>query len=128
MSNFGILDEDDAPDWFLEIFASYITLEELKRENSIKEYLIKECGMSRKAAQDAFDKLYKHYDLLNEFYFYVKNGRFESYYPSTAEGYSAQQLYETTYLTPIGAYNYLIYLRESPEEALENLEKGLPRK
>jgi len=44
------------------------------------------------------------------------------------QGYSAKQIYDSTYLEVIGAYNYLIYLRRKPKEALENLEKGLPRK
>lgn len=43
-------------------------------------------------------------------------------------GYSAQDIYEKTYLTEIGAYNYLIYLEKNPEQALENLRKGLSRK
>ena len=44
------------------------------------------------------------------------------------EGYSAQDIFEKTYLTEIGAYNYLIYLKEDPEQALKDLKDGLPRK
>ena len=44
------------------------------------------------------------------------------------EGYSAEELCNTTILKPLGAYNYLIYLRDNPEEALANLKAGLPIK
>lgn len=44
------------------------------------------------------------------------------------EGFSAQDIYRKTYLTEIGAYNYLIYLRKYPKQALKDLKDGLPRK
>ena len=44
------------------------------------------------------------------------------------KGCSAQDIYEKTYLTEIGAYNYLIYLKEDPEQALKDLKNGLPIK
>ena len=44
------------------------------------------------------------------------------------EGYTAERLVTSTYLRPVGAYSYLIYLREKPKEALEDLKRGLPRK
>ncbi len=128
LSSFGNISEEYAPDWFWEIFEGYMELERIKRENAVKDYMLKECKMSPKRAEEAYLKLKKHCDLLNEFYFYVKNGRFMSFEPQTSEGISAEQLFENTYLSPLGAYNYLIYLRESPKEALADLKKGLPRK
>ena len=32
------------------------------------------------------------------------------------------------YLSPLGAYNYLVYLIEDPERALADLKAGLPTK
>lgn len=46
----------------------------------------------------------------------------------TVEGYTARMLHENFPLSELGAYNYLIYLRESPQEALSDLKKGLPRR
>lgn len=128
LSGFGLVKERYVPEWFFEMFGTYMKLEQAKRENSIVEYLMNECSMSEKRARDAYNKLYGQYDILNEFYFYVRNGRFTTFSPITVEGISAQQLNESTYLSPVGAYNYLIYLRESPKEALEDLKRGLPRK
>lgn len=127
LSAFGLIKEEYVPDWFFELFGTYIKLEELKREDAVTGYLMKECSMSEKRAQTNYDKLYQHYDILNEFYFYVRRGRYKSYNPIRVKGYTAQQLEESTYLSPAGAYNYLVSLRERPEEALDALKKGLPR-
>ena len=43
-------------------------------------------------------------------------------------GYYASKLVEEFPLSQLGAYNYLIYLREDPEHALANLKAGLPKK
>lgn len=128
LSGFGFVKDKYVPDWFFELFGAYMPLEELKRENAVIGYLKSACGMSEHRAEDAYRKLSMHDDILNEFYFYVKNRRFPSFDPVTAEGFSAQQLVDSTYLAPLGAYNYLIYLREAPEEALADLKNGLPRK
>lgn len=46
----------------------------------------------------------------------------------TVCGYCAEELNRSYPLSVLGAYNYLIYLREHPEEAIADLKKGLPRK
>lgn len=128
LSGFGLVKEKYVPNWFFEIFNGYIKLGEAKRDHAIKDYLLKECSMSEKRAQDTLSKLSSQTDILNEFYFYVRNRKFASFNPVTVEGLSEKQLKDTTYLSPVGAYNFLIYLRESPDEALADLKKGLPRK
>lgn len=125
---FGLVSDKYVPDWFFGLFSSYFTLAEIQRDMAIESYLIEDCGMSNQRAENALKKLSTYIDILSEFYFYVKNKRFKEFEPITVEGISAKQLVDSTYLTPVGAYNYLIYLRESPEEALEDLKNGLPRK
>lgn len=44
------------------------------------------------------------------------------------EGYTAKRLADETILTSLGAFNFLIYLREEPKEALADLKAKLPRK
>ena len=69
------------------------------------------------------------FHVLNEVKYFALNGKFV---PSNdcyrVEGFSAQDIYRKTYLTEIGAYNYLIYLEKNPEQALKDLKHGLPRK
>lgn len=128
LSGFGFVKDRFFPDWFYELFGVYYVLEETKRDGAILDYLMNECGMTVLRANDTLNKLSRHFDIPNEFYFFIKNGRFASFDPITAKGYTAQKLCETTCLSPVGAYNYLIYIREHPEEALNDLQKGLPRK
>lgn len=125
---FGMVPEKYIPNWFFGLFHSYLKVEESKRDIMIKNYLIEHCDMSNQRADNALKKLSSHIDILAEFYFYVKNKRFKEFNPITVKKISAKQLVDSTYLSPVGAYNYLIYLRESPKEALEDLKKGLPRK
>lgn len=46
--------------------------------------------------------------------------------PIKVEGFTAQHLATNYPLSALGAYNYLIYLREMPEKALADLKAGLP--
>ena len=121
LTGFGIVQEKYMPNWFFEIFSGYIKLEEAKRETLILQYCKAE-QMSQEQAEEAYKKLSTQYDLLNEFYFYVKNKKFKTYYPRTVKKLSAKHLYETICNTPLSAYLYLVYLREEPEKALAEYE------
>ena len=75
-----------------------------------------------------WENLTHNFSILNEVkYFSVHNEFLPKEDAYTVEGYTAQDLFETTYLTEIGAYNYLVYLHEHPKEGLEALAKGLPK-
>ncbi len=85
--------------------------------------------MTQKSAIRTLDKLKKHKDIFEEFAQGCQNDSF--LFPGDGiqvQGYSAGMLHDRFPLSPAGAYNYLVYLRESPEEALKDLQKGLPRK
>lgn len=94
----------------------------------IKEYLQKEIGLTEKRACQECVGIQKHPDIESEFILYIQSGWEKvSEAPIVVEGFSAEKLYNQYSLSVVGAYNYLIYLREDPEEALEFLKKGLPR-
>ena len=76
---------------------------------------------------ETIDALKTWPSLYNEMYWTLLYEKFPDK-PVTAEGYTAQKLYETTFLTVIGAYNYMLFLKNDPKQALELLDKGLPRK
>ncbi len=94
------------------------------------EKVTKKFQMNLRTAVQSVIKLQTHEDILAEF----KRGMskepfdFETENPVSAEGYTAKMLFEKYPLSELGAFNYLIYLRESPREALSDLKKGLPRK
>lgn len=98
-------------------------------EEYVCNFLQKKYSISKFDAKDIWNDLKYDFRVLNEVKYFALNAKFV---PSDdcykVEGYSAQDIYEKTYLTEIGAYNYLIYLEEDPEQALTDLKNGLPRK
>ncbi len=93
------------------------------------DFLQKEYSLTSKQADDAWDYLKQDMYVLFEFKYYAANGEFvPEKHSYKVHGYSAERLYKTTYLEVLGAFNYLIYLGTKPQEALDNLQKGLPRR
>lgn len=101
---------------------------ESQNERVIKEYLKSNMNLSEKRISQEYAGLKVHSDIECEFAFYIENG-WDSKKADwiSIEGFTAQELHKKYPLSVLGAYNYLIYLREEPEEALELLRKGLPR-
>jgi len=101
-------------------------------KGAIIKYFTEELKEENSRAEEMYSKLEKYPDILNEFGYWLTKREFpaENNRAIVAGGYSAKKLSEIvgSKLTPIGIYNYLIYLREKPEEALNNLQKGLPIK
>ena len=124
---------------FDEVFADlytkgYLTLsidEEIVKikKDVICQFIRETYSMSEQQANDAWEYLKQDMHVLFEFKYYVAKGEFvpaDDCYK--VQGYSAEQLYTTTYLEVLGAFNYLVYLKTKPQEALEELKKGLPRR
>lgn len=98
-------------------------------KQKILKYFIEELIEKPLRAEEMYKKLERHPDILCEFEEWLDGRNFPGEDSAiVVEGFSAKILAETTYLEPIGVYNYLIYLREKPSEALNYLKKGLPRK
>lgn len=96
--------------------------------DTIFQYLMTQKGMTPKIAGNICEKMERHPDIMKEFAGYIEADAFPAEDAIVVEGYTAQQIFETTYLQPTGAYNYLISLRETPERAVSQLKKGLPRR
>lgn len=98
-------------------------------DKQILNMLKSEFGMTEKRAVLATQKLLAHKDIFDEFVLVATSGKYaEQSSAVVVEGLTAETLNSSYPLSLLGAYNYLIYLRESPKEALEDLKKGLPRK
>lgn len=94
------------------------------RNSLIKDYLRTVSGYLEKRLSSIIMKFIAHKDIYFELYDFVLYEQF----PEDAiivEGISAQQLATNYLLSPLGAYNYLIYLREMLEKALADLKAGL---
>lgn len=87
-------------------------------------------SLNQKTAIQSIIELKKYTDIWEEFEYGFRSIPFE--FPQkdavTVEGYSAKTLCRDYPLSELGAYNYLIYLRNDPENALQDLKQGLPRK
>ena len=93
------------------------------------DFLQKKYSISKSDAEDTWAYLLHDFRILNEVKYFALNNKFvPEKHCVKIRGYSAQDIYDKTYLTEIGAYKYLIYLEKNPEQALENLRKGLSRK
>lgn len=100
-------------------------------KDKIITYLINIAKLTEKRALASYEKLNQHEDILNEFANCINEEQF-NYCDNgiIVEGYSAKSLKEKVgnKLSDLGVYNYLIYLRENPDEAKQNLDVGLPVK
>jgi len=99
--------------------------------NNIDAYIFNYLKHTIKYSDKLIEKQMKDFernlDIKAEFATTLKFG-YPKQDPITIEGYTAEQLEAIGKLSILGAYNYLIYLREEPKDALRMIKKGLPRK
>lgn len=99
-------------------------------KEKVINYLVNVQKMTSKNAERIYSQLAAHPDILSEFESGIAENSFSM--PNgeaiCVEGWTAERLMETGKLSPVGAYNYLVYLREEPREAIDMLEVGLPNK
>ncbi len=97
--------------------------------NEIYDWLKRNYGeeYSEKVLKGFENNLTKYDDIKDEFLHYVRTG--ENLSKIKVEGYSVKDilnLNKTFHV--IGAYNFLIFLREDPLTALDIIKKGFPIK
>ena len=86
--------------------------------------------MNQKVTIQTLIEMEKQKDIFDEFMDCIREDSFVFPYVDavSVEGFTAPYLHENYPLSEIGAYNYLIYLRNNPEQAKKDLKNGLPRK
>ena len=95
----------------------------------ILEHLKRKCGYSDEKARKTLDYLLQVKVTAFEYWYFLNYGCFvPDKYANKHFGWTAKRIAKETVLTDLGAFNYMIYLKQQPEEAIRNLEKGLPRK
>lgn len=84
--------------------------------------------MSEIRMEHTAEKFLKYSDIALAVQYHIENDNYDN--SISIEGYTAKKLHDEVEdkLSIIGIYNYLIYLKESPKEALHYLALGLPRK
>ena len=97
-------------------------------DSFLSDYMFYESNMSEKRIKANIDKLNRHEDIKFELYETLIYEKFPVAGAITVCGYTAESLKNTTHLSILGAYNFLIYIREDEKNALDDLKKGLPIK
>ena len=92
----------------------------------ITEYILHHMKLSQTRAEKSYEKIARYADIRKEFYQFIMDDEVFPSNPIKVEGFSAHHLATNYPLSALGAYNYLIYLREMPEKALADLKAGLP--
>lgn len=109
-----ISEEESQVEWIAETFYKI----------GIIEYLLHHVKQSQARAEKTYAKFLRHTDIRNEFYQFIMDESFPKN-GMEIEGFTAEYLANNYPLFPLGAYNYLIYLREMPGKALADLKAGL---
>lgn len=100
------------------------------KEDMLCRYIQQKYEYSEKRARTMISRMVTHPDVFEEFFNYARIGKFCKEDKSQTEvcGYTAERLVREHGLSPLGAYNYLVYLIEEPEQALKDLNAELPKK
>ncbi len=108
----------------------YLATEGNSKEEMLARYIQQKFGLTENRAASMIDQMSRHKNVFEEFYNYARTGEFCKKDKSKIEinGYTAELLNKDYKLSPLGAYNYLVYLIEDPERAIADLKAGLPRR
>lgn len=95
----------------------------------ILTYLKSNYGYTQSRAEEALNYLLQVKVIAFEYWYFIKYGKYVPDKLATkCFSYTAKRLKQETGLTEFGAFNYMVYLKKKPEEALANLKNGLLRR
>lgn len=108
----------------------YLALGGNTKTEMLCRYIQQKYQYSEKRAYTMVKQIAVHDEIFEEFFNYARVGKFCKKDKSQTKicGYTAEILNRDYSLSPLGAYNYLVYLIEDPEHAIADLKAGLPRK
>lgn len=102
----------------------------ISKEEMAVRFVQQKYNYSEKQSRRMVAQIAKHREIFEEFFNYIRVSKLCKKDGSQVSigGYTAEKLMNENNLTTLGAYNYLVYLLEEPEEALKDLKNGLPKK
>ena len=124
-------EESDAVEYAKETLnRRYLATKGISKEEMLCRYIQQKYGYSEKRSRVMVDQMLPYSDIFEEFFNYSRVGKFHKKDESQVEicGYTAEVLNRDFNLSPLGAYNFLVYLKEEPERAIADLMARLPRK
>ena len=124
-------EESDAVEYAKEILnRRYLATKGNSKEEMLCRYIQQEYGYSEKRSRTMVNQMLPYNDIFEEFFNYACVGKFFKKDKSQTEicGYTAEVLNKDFNLSPLGAYNFLVYLKEEPKRAIADLKAGLLRR
>lgn len=95
----------------------------------IRKYLEEEKKMSPVILERTIAKLERHADIVEEFKLWIETKEYKTDTPLQIEGYTAEDIFKMTpFLDGVGVYNFMITLRERPENGKRIIAEGFKRK
>ena len=93
----------------------------------IEAYLLEEKKKGT-ALRLCLEKMSANPDIARAFAEWIDRRDFGAINCPEIEGYDAKRIASETNLSPMGVFNYLVFLRNDPVEAVAALKMGLPRR
>jgi hypothetical protein len=95
----------------------------------IRKYLEEEKKMSPVILERTIAKLERHADIVEEFKLWIETKEYKTDTPLQIEGYTAEMISKlATFMDGVGVYNFMITLRERPENGKRIIAEGFKRK
>ena len=95
----------------------------------IIDYLVNERSQKPEVAAKIAAAFERHGDIRAELESWIAAKEYPKESPLTVEGYTAESIFKLApFMDGIGVYNFMISLRERPENAKRIIAAGFPRK
>ena len=97
--------------------------------NKIINYLVNECNQKPEVANKIASSFERHDDVRTELEKWIECKEYSQDNPLTVEGYSAEMISKLApFMDGVGVYNFMITLRERPENGKRIITEGFKRK
>ena len=97
--------------------------------NTIIDYLVNERNQKPDVAAKIALPLERHSDIRAELEDWIEKREYPKDSPLTVEGYTAEMISKlAAFMDGVGVYNFLVTLRERPDNAKKMIAEGFPRK
>jgi len=97
--------------------------------NKIVNYLVNVRNQKAEVAAKIAAPFERHDDIRSELEKWIERQEYTYDAPLTIEGYTAEMISEfAPFMDGVGVYNFMVTLRERPDNALRIIAAGFPRK
>ena len=97
--------------------------------DKIIKYLVNERNQKPEVASKIASPFEKHSDIRAELETWIEKREYPQDNPLTVEGYTAEAVSKLApFMDGVGVYNFMVTLRERPDNAKKIISEGFPRK